>query len=164
MWERSCFICTVFSRLCVFVHWNVFQWRALELETAEKFDHIWYMLKQIIVCNNEHIFCKYWHNWQWNDILPKGATAETVCDSNAVRPTLRICNGKNGNIHPIPGNINEITINYVTLQCRILHIFAFFKFTYSTWNGLQRCRMPAHFFFTQLVLYVTQLPVCNMSC
>jgi hypothetical protein len=83
------------------------------------------MLKQITVCNNEHVFCKCWHNWQWYEILPKGATAEMVCDSLAVRPTLRICNGKNGNIHPIPGNINEIIINYVTLQCRILYIYVF---------------------------------------
>lgn len=121
------------------------------------------MLKQTIVCNNEHIFCKCWCNWQWNDILPKGATAETVRDSVAVRPTLLICNGKNGNIHPIPGNINEITINYVTLQWKYYISLLFLKFTYSSWSELQRGKMHAHFFFTQLVLCITQLPVCNLS-
>jgi hypothetical protein len=106
--------------------------------------------------------------WQWNELLPKGATAETVCDSLLVRPTLRICNGKNGNIHPIPGNINEISINYVTLQCRMLYIFAFFfKFTYSTWSGLQRGKMKytsfSHSYFCMLLIYLHAIWVTNSS-
>jgi len=33
-------MCRIFSRLCVYVQTNAFQGRALELEMAEKFDHV----------------------------------------------------------------------------------------------------------------------------